>query len=272
MSSGVPEPAVQFADVCFSYGEQEVLHNVSFALDRGSFVGVVGPNGGGKTTLLRLALGLLRPHRGRVSVFGMRPEHCRGRVGYVMQHMQYDPRFPATSLDIVLMGRAGIRRFGPYTGEDRQRAHYALAQVGLPDVGRRPFAQLSGGQRQRVLIAQALASDPELLLLDEPTANVDSEGERAIHDLLLSLNEHLTIVSVSHNVNMVLRTVTHVLCVNATAVLNPIAELHPDTLARASGGDMAVLHHERSCHVYDPTDSRARPHAAHVNLDEDDPS
>ncbi len=266
------EPVVRFINVCFSYGDHEVLHNLSFAVHPGSFVGVVGPNGGGKTTLLRLALGLERPHRGRVEVFGGRPEASRGAVGYVMQHMQYDPRFPATVMDIVLMGRSGRNRIGPYRAADREAAAEALVAVGLADLGRRPFAQLSGGQRQRVLIAQALAGKPRLLLLDEPTANVDIEGEQAIHQLLSTLNRTLTIMSVSHNVNMVLRTVTHVLCVNGTAAMNPIRELHPDIVARASGGDMAVLHHEVSCHVFDPTLSRSSPHAAQPNLDAEDPS
>jgi zinc transport system ATP-binding protein len=232
----------------------------------------VGPNGGGKTTMLRLTLGLEHPRRGHVHVFGKSPETCRGQVGYVMQHMQYDPRFPATVLDIVLMGRAGLRRIGPFRTEDRDICEQTLVQVGLTGFERRPFAQLSGGQRQRVLIAQALAGKPRLLLLDEPTANVDTEGERAIHELLTALNQTLTIVSVSHNVNMVLRTVSHVLCVNGTAAMNPIRDLHPDIVARARGGDMAVLHHELNCHVFDSGLACTGPHAAEENRDEEDPS
>ncbi len=256
------QPIIQFTDVCFSYEEQEVLHNVSFGVEPNCFVGVVGPNGGGKTTLLRLLLGLEKPDRGKVTVFGKHPSETRKEVAYVMQHMHYDPKFPASVLDIVLMGRIGIRRIGMYGADDKKAAAAALEKVGLPNYETRGFARLSGGQQQRVLIAQALSGEPRLLLLDEPTANIDQEGEKAIHAMLTDLRDKLTIVSVSHNVNTVLSTVTHVLCVNGTAVLNPISELHPDTIARTYGDEMAVLRHAYNCHIFDSSRTKGTPHRA----------
>jgi zinc transport system ATP-binding protein len=259
------EPVVVFDNVCFSYTNREVLHEVSFSVEPNSFLGIVGPNGGGKTTLLRLMLGLERPDRGVVRVFGGRPERARGRAGYVMQHMAYDVRFPATVQDIVLMGLSGGRSWGPYTAADRRAAAESLDSVGMPGYGGRPFASLSGGQIQRVRIAQALVSRPELLLLDEPTAAVDSEGEEAIHGLLNALASSLTVVFVSHNINMVLRCVSHVLCVNKTVAMNRLDRMHPETLARACGGDLAVLHHELSCRIFE----RARKDTCEREVEED---
>ena len=153
---------------------------------------IVGPNGGGKTTLVKLILGLLTPQRGEVRVFGQPPHRSRLRVGYMPQHVQHDPQFPVTVMDIVLMGRLGQGGLAGLLGwhgrADRRAALDALAEVGMEEFGRRPFAALSGGQRQRVLIARALCCKPDLLLLDEPTSNVDSLVEARLLDLLRKLN------------------------------------------------------------------------------------
>ncbi|MBD3322536.1 MAG: ATP-binding cassette domain-containing protein [Chitinivibrionales bacterium] len=260
----MPVPIIEFTNVCFSYGRREVLHNVTFAIEPNSFVGIVGPNGGGKTTLLKLILGLLRPERGQIRVFGGPPEKARPKTGYVMQHMQYDPRFPATVLDIVLIGRVHNHHIGPYSRNDKIHAENALEKVGMSGMSSVSFAELSGGQQQRVLIAQALSGDPEILLLDEPTANIDSDGEQAINDLLSSLRKRMTVIAVSHNVNTVFSTVSHVLCVNRTAVINPIDQLHPDTLDMADGGTMTVLHHALNCHVFDHSQTQSTPHRANL--------
>jgi zinc transport system ATP-binding protein len=244
------EQVVDFKNVCFSYNGHEVLHNVSFTAGANSFTGIVGPNGGGKTTLLRLMLGLIKPQRGSVSIFGASAEKARGRVGYVMQHMDYDSSFPATALDVALMGRAGKRSWGFYGASDKKAALDALDMVGLSGAAGRSFATLSGGQQQRSLIAQALAGSPRLLLLDEPTANIDAEGDEAIHRLLNTLASQLTVITVSHNINTVLKCVSHVLCVNKTAAISPLEQLSPETISCACGSDMAVLHHARSCQVF----------------------
>lgn len=244
------EPLVRFDHVCFSYSREEVLCDIDFAVDQHWFVGIVGPNGGGKTTLLRLALGLEHPVSGAVRLLGDRPAAQRKNVGYVMQHQQFDERFPISVLDVVLMGLSQGTRIGFFGKRETDIALQTLDQVGIANLSQRPFAQLSGGQRQRVLIAQALVGTPRLLMLDEPTANIDSEGEAAIHELLRTLAGEQTILMVSHNVNTVLDCATHVLCVNRSAVLNPLADMHPDILKRARGGGIAVLHHELNCGVF----------------------
>lgn len=251
-----------YEDVCFAYEREEVLHNVNLHIRAGSLVAVVGPNGGGKSTLLRLALGLLQPLRGEVRVFRQTPERSRRRIGYVPQQLQFDPAFPVNALDVVLMGRAERHLAGPYRRSDRQAAMEALERVNLADLARRAFPDLSGGERQRVLIAQSLVSDPSLLLLDEPTANVDPAVESRIYDLLKELNEHITIVVVSHNLNVVTRHASHLVCVNRTASILPMEELTQEKLQAIRRGDMTVLQHEPSCQVFDPSEAMRAPHRA----------
>ena len=252
--------ALQFTDVCFAYDRQEVVHNVELSVPDRSLVAMVGPNGGGKTTLIRLALGLLKPQRGTVRVFGEAPERRRKRIGYVPQHLAFDAEFPVSALDVVLMGRADQHGFGPYRRDDRDKATQALERVHLGHLSRRALAQLSGGERQRALIAQALVSDPELLLLDEPTANVDTAVEHEIYELLRELNARMTIVVVSHNLNVVTRHASHVACVNRTASLSRVDRLTEGQLHAFHRGDMTVLQHDPSCHVLDPGDVLHEPH------------
>ena len=244
-------PAIDVKDVCFSYGENEVLHNVSFEIPRGAVVAVIGPNGGGKTTLLRLLLGDLAPRFGEVRVLGGAPAAARRRVGFVPQHVAFDPDFPVTVLETAMLGRVADRVFGGFSRADREAAAAALARVGLDGFGPRPFSALSGGQRQRVAIAQALVSDPELLLLDEPTANVDPATEADLYALFARLAEQATVVVVSHNLGVVAARATHLLCVNRTADLHRLGadgEARLEPLA-AAGGVLALVHTEHPDHV-----------------------
>ncbi|MDD4099402.1 MAG: ABC transporter ATP-binding protein [Lentisphaeria bacterium] len=216
---------IEIEDVCFGYEHQEVLHNITLTLEEGQFAVMVGPNGGGKTTLLRLMLGLLTPRYGWIRILGQKPEQARRQVGYVPQSMHYDAQFPASVEDVVLMGRVERHWFGPYRQTDRQAAQTALARVGLDGFGRRPFRALSGGERQRVLIARSLASGPRLLLLDEPGANLDPSSGRQVYDLLRDLNRQVTILLVSHNLKVVASYVSHVICVNRTADMHRISDV-----------------------------------------------
>lgn len=259
---GADAVALRFEEVCFAYEREEVIHNVDLAIPEKSIVAVVGPNGGGKSTLIKLALGLLHPRCGRIFVFGDSPARVRHRIGYVPQHLQFDPAFPVSALDVVLMGRAERHWFGPYRKTDRAKAEEALERVGLKHLARRGFPNLSGGERQRVLIAQALVSDPDMLFLDEPTANVDTKVEHEIYDLLHDLNDHMTVVVVSHNLNVVTRHASHLACVNRTASLASIADLTEGQLHAFYRGDMTVLQHGASCHVLDPSKAMREPHRA----------
>lgn len=243
MKAQSEKPVIDVQNVCFRYGEQEVLHSINLQVYQGDFVVLVGPNGGGKTTLLRLILGLLKPGFGKIRVLGRSPRRASPQLGYVPQSLQFDPEFPANVLDIVLMGRVERSLFGPYKNTDRRVALECLQQVGLQDLAKRPFAALSGGQRQRILIAQALACEPELLLLDEPNANLDAVGTQTVYELLRQLNQKLTIVLVSHNLNTVESYASHVVCVNHTAEMHCLDDMRQD----AKEEDWTRLRHGASC-------------------------
>ncbi|MGD8454098.1 MAG: ABC transporter ATP-binding protein [Phycisphaerae bacterium] len=242
-------PVARFERVWFSYGDLSVLEDVSFTIAPRDFVSVVGPNGGGKTTLLKLMLGLLTPSRGAVRVFDRPPLEVRRRVGYVPQHVQFDPQFPVTVLDVVLMGRLGKRSgFAPLRRQDREAAEAALREVGLTDFGGRHLGALSGGQRQRVLIARALASEPDLLLLDEPTANLDLLVQGDFFELLHRLNKRLTVLLVSHDVGFVSQHVRSVLCVARHVEAHPTSALNGRVIGELYGGPVRYVRHQHGTH------------------------
>jgi len=208
-----------------------VLEAVDLEVESRDFLGLVGPNGGGKTTLLRVLLGLLHPQSGSVTVLGRQPKEVRSRIGYVPQHTSIDLGVPAEVLDVVLMGRLAPSSWGPHFGQRHlHAAHRALGQTGIEDLAGRRFGELSGGQRQRVLIARALAAEAELLLLDEPTAGVDIHRERELLELLHRLNERLPIVLVSHDVTLVSSHLKRAAWVNRTVVCYPASELSPEVI------------------------------------------
>ncbi len=201
-------------DVSFAYQDTPVLDSVSFQVKKEEFVGLIGPNGGGKTTLLKLILGFLKPSKGKVFVFGKPPQQARQQLAYVPQTLRFDRQFPISVLELVLAGRlAHLPWYGVYKERDYKIAREALDKVGLADFQDRSFGTLSGGQAQRVLIARALASEPQLLLLDEPTASVDAQSEADIYAILKSLSNHMTLLMVTHDLRAVIHNVQRVLCV-----------------------------------------------------------
>ncbi|MEI8372085.1 MAG: ABC transporter ATP-binding protein [Planctomycetota bacterium] len=247
------KPVIEVCNVSFSYQATPVLDDVNLTIYDRESVCIVGPNGGGKTTLLRLLLGQLRPTQGEIRIFGQPPQQARLRLGYMPQRSEYDPMFPVTVMDVVLMGRLGqpgLRGWlGWYGASDRRAACEALEQVHMVDAAKRPFVALSGGQRQRVLIARALCCHPELLLLDEPTANVDSLVEARLFDELRELGQRMTIVMVSHDLGFVTNLVQRVICVNRQAVAHPTSQLTADLIRDMYGSDVNMVRHgEVMCH------------------------
>ncbi len=229
----------------FSYHGDPVLTDVSFEVKPLDFVSVVGPNGGGKTTLLRLILGLLKPQRGIVRVLGRSPEQVRPMVGYVPQHFIFDMRFPIRVIDVVLMGRLrGLTRLGGYSKEDQKAALAALGEVEMDSFARRHIAELSGGQRQRVLIARALASDPKLMLLDEPTAHVDTVTQNELMKILTGLNLRMTVLLVTHDAVFVSPYVKSVLCINRKAAIHPTDQLTGEMIMDIYGDDVRYVRHD----------------------------
>ncbi len=242
---------VEMQGVYFSYDGDPVLENVSFALAPMKFVSVVGPNGGGKTTLIKLILGLLRPASGNVTVLGRSPEEARPRIGYMPQDVTLDPKFPIRVIDVVLMGLLGSGTFR-YSSDEIAAAEHALDDVHLLDLRNRHISTLSGGQKRRVLIARALACDPDLLLLDEPMASLDLLVERELYKILKDLSKKLTVVMVSHDLAFVSTVVEDVICVNKSVAVHPTAELDGELFSKMFGRDIRMVMHDK--HLRDKGD------------------
>jgi zinc transport system ATP-binding protein len=237
-------PAAELDGVSFSYGGPLVLEAIDLRVEPGEFLGVVGPNAGGKSTLLKLMLGLLEPDRGRVRLLGRRPEEARRRAGYVPQYPAFARDFPITVEQTVLIGRLGRSRpLGGWRREDRAVARRVMEETEVASIARRRLDTLSGGQLQRVLLARALACEPEVLMLDEPTANIDMRLETDIFDLLKDLNRRMTIVVVSHDVAFVSRYVSRVACVNRTLMCHNTAAIDGEVIQDLYGGDVHMVEH-----------------------------
>ena len=224
-------PVVYADGVSFAYDGCPVLDNIHLQVRQGEFLAMLGPNGGGKTTLLKLLLGILTAQKGVISVLDALPGKAPQKIGYVPQQTNIHLQFPITVEDLVLLGRLPHRRLlRRFTATDRLAARQALEQVGMWSHRSRRIGQLSGGQRQRVFIARALANGPELLFLDEPTASVDSEFQEALYTLLKELNARMTIIVVSHDISVLSACATSVACVNRTLYYHDQAELTPAML------------------------------------------
>lgn len=208
------KPIITCENLSFAYGEEPVLRNVNFEVNAGEFIGIIGPNGGGKTTLLKLIMGFLKPATGSIQVFGQVPLEAQPQLSYVPQGLRFDKEFPISVMELVLSGRLSrLPWYGFYSSKDRKLANEALEKVDLWHYRNHAFGNLSGGQAQRALIARALVSEPRLLLLDEPTASVDSQVEADIYSLLKELQGKMTILMVTHNLQVAINLVERVLCV-----------------------------------------------------------
>ena len=257
-------PVVQMVGVTFQYGAQTVLDGIDLKIHRGQIFGVIGPNGGGKSTLAKLITGRFPPRRGRVTVFG-KPAHLLGRekkrLGFVAQRSEVAWSFPANVLDVTMMGRVATRGlFHPLNAEDREIAMSALQRVGMESLSTRAFDELSGGQQQRVFIARALAAQAELLILDEPTAGLDAASQRGFFELLPRLSEDLglTVLLISHDVDYVVHFAQRVVCLNRTIHWHDRAELfNEQAVLNTYGCELGVhfdaskalhLHHDHGAH------------------------
>lgn len=247
---------VKLEDVWVSHHETLALRDVNLEIEEGEFLGLIGPNGSGKTTLIKVILGLVKPDRGKVRIFGVPPEELGPKhqlVGYVPQRSLGDWSFPVSVMEVVLMGRYGrIGLFKRPAAADREAAMQALEDVQMRDFARRQLGELSGGQQQKVLIARALATQPKLLLLDEPAAGVDAYGEERFYDLLGNLKEQqgLTIVVVSHDIAVISAHVEKLACLNQTLYTHapPAEVITAGTLEKVYGCEVELLAHGRIPH------------------------
>ncbi len=205
---------IQTENLSFAYGANWVLRNVSFCVEKGEFVGIIGPNGGGKTTLLYLLMSFLKPASGSVEVLGSSPKRARQKIGWVPQNFLYDRHFPITVLEVVLMGRLAGKSLGErYAKADHKAAIDALEKMNMREYKNLSLAELSAGQAQRIFIARALAGQPELLLLDEPTSSIDMASQEEIYKILKGLKDEMTIMMVTHDLRAVSHYVGRIFCV-----------------------------------------------------------
>lgn len=215
---------IEVEHLFFSFGGTPILEDVSFVVSVGEFIGIFGPNGGGKTTLLNILMGFLKPSRGKLSISGLSPKAARPQIGWVPQTFHFDPSFPISVKEVVLEGRLSkLSWHGFFKKEDIYAIEKALDQVGMLDYINVPFSSLSGGQAQRVLLARALVSEPSLLLLDEPTASIDKATENELYALLGRLKGKITIMMVTHDLEPAVKKMDRFFCVQ-----KKLSEMEPD--------------------------------------------
>ncbi len=207
------ENAVEINEVGVKFNKHPVLQDINLSIKINDFLAIIGPNGGGKSTLLKIILGLVNVDQGDVKIFGQHPGNPSNPIGYLPQHVSFDPDFPINVFETVLSGRYhGFLK--KYSDEDRIKVTKALEEVGMMEMKDRQMSQLSGGQMQRIFIARAIVREPKLLLLDEPMASIDPEMQNSFYNLLLKLRERMAIVLVSHDVGAVSSHVDNIACLN----------------------------------------------------------
>ncbi|MCX6736384.1 MAG: metal ABC transporter ATP-binding protein [Candidatus Parcubacteria bacterium] len=221
---------VEISDVSFSYGKEEVLKDISLDIHQGDYLGLVGPNGAGKTTLLKIMLGLLSPTKGEIKLFGTDLKKFKkwSDIGYVPQKAtSFDVNFPATVKEVVLMGRYGKKGLFRHTdGRDEIIVKKALEEVGMQEYENRLIGDLSGGQQQRVFIARAIAGEPKIIFLDEPTSGIDAKTQDEFYTLIKKLNTELdlTLILISHDIEKITKEAMHIACVDKTLVYHETPE------------------------------------------------
>lgn len=244
------EPIIEFNQVDFNYNDISVLEDINLVVNKGDYLGLIGPNGSGKTTLLRLVLGLLETKTGQVKLFGQSPKQLKDwtKIGYIPQKAtQFENPFPITVEEVVSLGRIAKKGlFGKFDHSDWSAVAEAMSQVGITRLKKKLVSQLSGGQQQRVFIAKALVSDPEVLILDEPTIGIDSQSQELFYQLLGKLNKQgKTIIIVSHDIDVVANEVSVIACLNKTMVCHgtPKEFINGDYIEKLYGKGKKLIHH-----------------------------
>ncbi len=237
--------AVLFENVTFAYEAHPVVEEINFRVEKRDFFALIGPNGGGKTTILKLMLGLIKPQKGTIKIFDSTPHKTSAIIGYVPQFSNFDKDFPISVKEVVLHGLIKKASFFPFFSKKEElSAEKAMRQVDIFNLRNEKFGSLSGGQKQRALIARALVSNPELLLLDEPVASVDSHVEQDIYSLFKELNKQITIIMVSHDIGFVSNYVNKTACINKKLFFeeNGIASAS-QIMEKYNGATRIINHH-----------------------------
>lgn len=250
-------PIFDIKNLNFVVNGQNILSNISLQIFKSDYVAIIGPNGGGKTTLVRMLLGLEKPSGGEIKIYGKRLDDFREwhKIGFVPQRAsQVDVTFPATVLDIVKMGRVSKKRgfFSTFGDEDLKVINDAMAKMDITHLSNKMIGTLSGGQRQRAMIARALASEPEILILDEPNTGVDAASQKRFYELLRELNkkESITIVFITHDVGVIADDIARLFTINQKAIVcnNPKQLLSCEEMSHLYGIDAHLLHRHKHEH------------------------
>ncbi len=238
-------PIITIKNLSFAYQrENNILEDIDLEVFGNDFLGIIGPNGGGKTTLLKIILGLLKPDEGDVLVFDKKPKEARDLIGYVPQFLEIDLDCPVSVLDIVLMGILGRKKiFQKYNDQDLKLAEEALKFVDIYNLKNKQIGELSGGQRQRVYIARALIRKPKLLILDEPTASIDEKSEKDFWELLKEINKNSAIIIVSHDIGVIFKNVNKIACLNKQLYCHDATEITSEILDKTYKCDIEILGH-----------------------------
>ncbi len=218
--------AVEIKELFFKYNKEWVLENINLSLEDKKFMAIIGPNGGGKTTLLKLILSFLKPDKGEIKIYNKPPLSARNLIGYVPQHTTFSLDIPITVFDIVLQGRLKKHKFF-YSQKDREKAINTLKKLNIEHLKNKKIRDLSGGQRQKVLIARALSCEPKILIMDEPTSAIDIKGQKEILDLIESIEK--TRIVVSHDVKILFKEVDKIAYINKTAMIHEGPKLNIPT-------------------------------------------
>lgn len=248
MHSENSNPIITVKNLFFSYNGRNILNDINFDVFQNDFIGIIGPNGGGKTTLIKLILGFLNPNSGNIKVFGNDVKLSKNKIGYVPQYSVFDKKFPIKVKDIVKMGQQKFKGiFKESNNENDSNLFEAINSLGLSKYENHLFHELSGGLQQRCLIARAIVSKPKILILDEPTASVDSSIEDDIYKILHNLNKNSAILLVTHDVGFVSAYLNKIACVNGNLILNKIEDMQKTKMENFYNHDVFSITHK--CHL-----------------------
>lgn len=242
-------PIIQLENISTAYGQKTVLQDVNLTVYDHDFLGIIGPNGGGKTTLVQLIIGLKKPSEGQIKFYrnGTLADHIS--MGYLPQYNDIDKKFPISVQEVVLSGLSGQKKlFSPFTSKHHQMVDETLARMQLTELRRRAIGTLSGGQLQRVLLARAIVARPEVLILDEPNTYIDRQFQGQMYQMLNDINRDCAIIIVSHDIGSILQNVKAVACVNHNVHYHPDTELSMVELEQHLGCPIDLLGHGRMPH------------------------
>ena len=240
---------VKLENISAGYDTHEVIHGASFPILRHDFMGIIGPNGGGKTTLIKTILGLLHPMKGNISFFREGQHTPSLRIGYLPQYTTFDKKFPISVRDVVLSGLHGKHFvWHRFDSADQQKADDIIHLLDLDNCAGNAIGEISGGQRQRALIGRALVCDPEILILDEPNTYIDKKNQDKLYELLKRVNTHCAILLVSHDIGTVLRNVRNIVCVNHNVHYHPVNEVDEKILEESFGCPFQLVAHGQIPH------------------------